>query len=305
MSDFTLLKELCSIPGVSGDEKAILDYIHNYVKNEQHNWKVQPQIIRNAHTQGAILLVFGKPTTVTMAHVDVVGFTAGYAADLIPVGSPNPANGDFLVGKDNLGDIKCEIVKNNHKCSYLMDRGIERGTPLSYLPNYEESDAYIQSNYIDNRLGVWVALKLAETLENGAIAFSCYEEVGGGNAQVLGRYLYEHYEITQALIADITWVTSGVHFHNGVAISARDSGIPRREYVNKIIQIAQKNKIQYQIEVEQAGGSDGNALQYSPYPFDWCFIGAPEDGVHSPREKVSKKDALEMLKLYEVLMQAL
>ena len=57
------------------------------------------------------------------------------------------------------------------------------------------------------------------------------------------------------------------------AISLRDSGIPRRSYVNKIVEIARKTNIPYQLEVEDAGGSDGNGLQKSDYPWDWCFVG--------------------------------
>ena len=53
------------------------------------------------------------------------------------------------------------------------------------------------------------------------------------------------------------------------------------------------------------GGSDGNALQKSDYPWDWCFVGAPEDNVHSPDEKVHKKDIQSMLDLYKKLMKKL
>jgi putative aminopeptidase FrvX len=91
----------------------------------------------------------------------------------------------------------------------------------------------------------------------------------------------------------------------GVVISIRDSGIPRRSYVNKIIELASKSGIPFQLEVEGSGGSDGQSLQRSPYPIDWCFIGAPEDFVHSPDELVSKKDIESMIALYRFLMDEL
>ena len=53
------------------------------------------------------------------------------------------------------------------------------------------------------------------------------------------------------------------------------------------------------------GVSDGNSLQRSPYPFDWCFIGAPEDYVHTPDEKVHKNDIVAMVELYKYLMKNL
>jgi len=85
----------------------------------------------------------------------------------------------------------------------------------------------------------------------------------------------------------------------------RDKSIPRRSYVNKIIAFAEESGIAYQIEVEGHGASDGKELQASPYPFDWCFVGAPELNPHTPHEEVNKKDIESMLALYRYLMKAL
>ena len=97
----------------------------------------------------------------------------------------------------------------------------------------------------------------------------------------------------------------GVQHNKGVAISMRDSGIPRKNYLDRIIELAKESEIPFQLEVESAGGSDGNALQNAPYPFDWCFIGAPEDNVHSPKEKVHKNDIQSMVEMYRYLMRCL
>ena len=69
--------------------------------------------------------------------------------------------------------------------------------------------------------------------------------------------------------------------------------------------MAKESGIPFQLEVEATGGSDGNALQKSPYPFDWCFIGAPEDHVHSPDEKVHKADIRSMTEMYKHLLKNL
>ena len=119
--------------------------------------------------------------------------------------------------------------------------------------------------------GVWNALKVAETLENGIICFSAWEEHGGGSMGYLARFIYEKYGVRQALISDITWVTKGVKHGQGVAISMRDSGIPRKSYVNRIIELANQSGIPFQLEVENAGGSDGNALQRSPLSIRLVF----------------------------------
>ena len=158
---------------------------------------------------------------------------------------------------------------------------------------------------MDNRLGVWNALQVAKSLKDGIIVFSTWEEHGGGSVGYLGRFIQEKFNVYQALISDITWVTDGIKHGKGCVISLRDSGIPRKSYTNKIISIVKKYKVPYQLEVESSGGSDGNALQKSDYVWDWCFIGAAEKNVHSPNEIVHKKDIKSMTEIYKLLMKEL
>jgi putative aminopeptidase FrvX len=304
-----LLQKLCSIAAPSGNEAPMKKFILDYLNENMSNFKVKPIVISDG-IQDCLILKFGKPKTAVFAHLDSIGFTVRYDKELVKIGGPKSYDGIKLVGKDSIGEIETEIYNyeddhgNNH-IEYLLDREIDRATELTFKPNWREDDQFIQCCYMDNRLGVWNALEIAKTLENGIICFSTYEEIGGGSVGFLGKYIYEKWGVNQALISDITWVTKGVKHGEGVVISRRDSGLPRRSYVDRIIEIADKSNIPYQIEVESTGGSDGNQLQKSPYPFDWCFIGAPEDFVHSPDEKVHKNDVKHMVELYQLLMQKL
>lgn len=305
-----LLNKLCTIQAPSGSENVMSKFLLSYIKKEKKNWKVQPEIIFGEDFQDCIILVFGEPRTAIFAHMDSVGYTVGYKNNLIKIGGPSAKKGAVLVGEDEKGKIECplKVKEDEHEfLTYYADfnREIERGTTLTYQPNFREDKNYIQCCYMDNRLGIWSALEVAKTLENGAIVFSAWEEHGGGSVGYLGKFLYEGFGVKQALISDITWITEGVKHGKGVAISMRDSGIPRRTYINRIIDLAKKSKIPFQLEVESAGGSDGNALQRSSYPFDWCFIGAAEDFVHSPDEKVHKKDIKAMVEMYVYLMKKL
>lgn len=304
-----LLKKLCQIHAPSGNEEALSLFILDYINQHKRNWKVQPEIFHGEGFQDCIVMVFGKPRTAVFAHIDSIGFTVKYNNEIVKIGGPVTKNGNELVGEDSQGKIDTkltiEIDEQNNKSLYVIDRPIDRGTTLTFKPNFRENADFIQSCYIDNRLGVWNALQLAKSLEDGIICFSCWEEHGGGSVGYLAKFIYEKYGVSQALISDITWVTKGVKHGDGAAISMRDSGLPRRSYINKIIKLAKKSEVSFQLEVENAGGSDGNALQRSPYPIDWCFIGAPEDNVHSPNEKVHKKDIASMLDLYKYLMKSL
>ena len=301
-----LLKQLCKIHAPSGEEYTITKFILQYIKENQKKWKEKPILHYGNGFQDNIIMVFGKkPKTAIFAHLDSIGFTVKYNNEIVKIGSPNSNEGIILVGKDSKGKIEGKIIKKGKKIFIDFNRKIDRGTSLTYKVNFRENKSFIQSCYIDNRLGVWNALETAKTLKNGIIVFSTWEEHGGGSTGYLGKFIYDNYKVKQALISDITWVTEGIKHGKGCVISLRDSGIPRKLFVNKIIDIANNSNIKYQLEVEDAGGSDGNELQKSNYPWDWCFVGAPENNVHSPNEKVHKKDINSMVDLYKVLMQKL
>ena len=298
------------VRSAASDEGRMKEFVLDYVWANQDKWKVKPEIIEGRGFQDCIILVFGKPTTAIYAHMDSIGFSTGYDKELIKVGGPRIIEGIELVGSDSQGEIETELMVIENEdggsdISYVFDREIDRGTLLTFKPNFRETDEYVQSPYMDNRLGVWNALKVCETLENGAIVFSTYEEHGGNSVGFCAKYLMEKHNVYQALISDITWVTNGVPHGGGVAISMRDSGLPRKSYLDRIIALAKESGVKFQLEVESAGGSDGGMLQKSDYPIDWCFIGAAEDNVHTPDEKVYKSDIQSMLDLYKYLMKHL
>ena len=301
-----LLKQLCEVHAPSGNEKRMKEFLLKYINKEKKNWRVQPDTFYGDEFQDCIVLKFGTPKTAIFAHIDSIGFTVRYFNQLLAIGGPDAEMGTKLVGCDRLGEIECELEydKENH-AFYKFGRQIERGTDLTYKINFRDHKSYVQTAYLDNRLGVYNALKVAETLKNGVIVFSCWEEHGGGSVSYLAKFIFEKWSIRQALVSDITWVSDGIEAGKGVVISMRDRNIPRRSFVNRIIEIAEKRKLEYQLEVEGAGSSDGRELQQSPYPIDWCFVGAPQQNPHTPDEKVYKSDIKSMVTLYEYLMEDL
>ena len=334
--NFELLKKMCNVFAPVGNEAPMKEFVLNYVKENQKHWKVQPQIIEGEDFQDCLILVFGKPRTAAFAHFDSIGFMARYDNHLVRIGSPKYEDGYVLVGKDSQGEIegtlkvkyeneddkdKKKKKKNKKKknrgarqhrkplgavkLQLEFDRTVDVGTEFVFKQDFIETEEYVQSCYMDDRLGCWNLLKTAETLENGIIAFSCYEEIGGGTMPFLLKWIWENHRIKQCLISDITWITEGVKHGEGVAVSMRDRNIPRRGFLNKVIDLVKESGVKYQLEVENDGGSDAKEIQSSVYPMDWCFIGAAEAGVHSPKEKVHKDDIKAMTDVYAYLMEKL
>lgn len=309
-TEFELIKRMCEIHSPSGNESEMKDFLLAYILKNKKTWKVQPKIFYGREFQDCIILIFGKPRTAIFAHIDTIGFTVRYKDQLVKIGGPVTKNGFRLVGNDSSGVAKAELIVKKDKegyksLHYKAKRQLESGTELVFEPNWREDKNFIQCCFMDNRLGIYNALKTAETLKDGAIVFSCWEEHGGGSVTYLQKFLAEKYNVFQALISDISWISDGVFPGKGAVISMRDSLIPRRSYVNKIISLAKKHTIPFQLEVEGSGGSDAKELQMSEHPWDWCFVGAAEQNVHTPDEKVHKKDIESMLMLYRMLMKEL
>jgi putative aminopeptidase FrvX len=300
-----LLEDLVAIHAPSGEEFRMKEFLADYVRKHSPQWTQKPMVYSEG-LQDALVLVFGEPRTAIFAHTDSIGFTVRYQNQLVPIGGPDVKSGYRLTGSDSLGPIECELeVDEENQLYYQFPRAIMRGTSLVFKPNFRLKNGYIQSPRLDNRLGVYAALKVAETLEDGIIVFSTYEEHGGGSVPGLLDFIMKKHPIEQVLIADITWCTEGIVHGEGVAISLRDRNIPRKLFLDKVLRLAEESGIKYQLEVEGSGSSDGREVQQSPYALDWVFIGAPEDHVHSPDEKVSVKDVQSMIDMHKYLMKTL
>ena len=299
------LSELLKINGVSGDEYLFSKFLLIHIKERMSDWNVLPEVYSGDDFHDCILLKFGNPRTAVFAHIDTIGFMVRYDNQLISIGGPEIIGGAELVGFDSLGEIECKLVGDENGYFHDFPRGIEPGTRLSFKQNIRINKDFITAAYLDNRLGIYSALQLCENISDGWVVFSTYEEHGGGSVPFLLKFIQENAPIKQALISDITWTTEGVRHHEGVVISTRDKFIPRKKALDRIIGLAKESGISYQIEVEEYGGSDGREVQFSPYAIDWCFIGAPEDNVHTPNEKVSLKDLEAMIDMYKFLVAKL
>jgi putative aminopeptidase FrvX len=308
-----LLKDLLQIQSPSGNETPMRDFLINYFKQNQSLFKVKPVLHYGDEFQDGLAVSFGKPKVAIFAHMDTVAYMAKYNNALIEIGSPAGENGDILIGQEFGTELETEVILQKEedengeiKWFYnVTDKVLHRGTELVYKPDYKEDESYISSPYLDNRIGIYNALKVAETLENGMLVFTCWEEHQGGAAAQMSRFVHDEFGVRKVLISDVTWVSEGIKQGNGTVISLRDEAIPRRNYVLEIINIARRNNLLYQVEVEDIGGSDGHEIQKVPYSIDWCFIGVPCENMHSSKERILKADLENTIKLYATLIKEL
>lgn len=290
--DFLLLEKLTSIHATSGNEELLRNFLVVYFKNNFSD-KVEIKKIN-----GGLVVVRGNPKYVLFSHMDSTGYMVGYNNEILGIGSPVFDQNMTLV--DKKGKL-FDVEKNNDLTFLKSKKTIKRGKRLVFKNNIRTEKGKIYSAYLDNRLGVFVALKSIENKKNFALCFSCYEETGGGNAAVLAKYVYKKHKIKKAIICDITWHTEGIKFNKGIVISLKDVAIPRQKFVDKIIKRCVGNNIKFQLEVEKSGGSDGTEIQKSILPMDWVFIGIPQKNPHSNKEEVYIKDVYDLIKFYKTI----
>jgi putative aminopeptidase FrvX len=306
-----LLKKLTNIHAPSGEEDRILSFLVKYINTHKKKWKRQPKVLYGGKYRNNIILVFGRPRVALFSHIDSVGFMVTYDNKLTKIGGPKFKSGVKLTGYDHKGLVKAKAYtksnkkRKNKKITYTSSHPIDVGTNLTYTPNWRETVSTVQNGSLDDRLGSFIALKLAETLENGVLVFTESEETGGGDIEFISNMLYKKYNIRRALISDIIPASKHVKLGKGAVVSYRDQNIPRRVFVKEVENIIKETGYKYQIEVADKGGTDAGGLISSPTPFDWCQVATPILNYHSPNEKANKLDIMETIKIYRALMRKL
>jgi len=279
-----LLWELLKQDSPSGDEGPLADWLEAWLAREAPDVRVK-------RLGDSVLAMRGEhPPIAVFAHLDTTGWTLGHDKHLLRIGGPDGKLGDPIRPGDQAAGRN---TLTRRKDGSWKVRGKTQAAPGSrwvYAVTPIQEGEEITAPYLDNRAGVWAALQVLTDCPRVAVAFTSYEETRGVGAMLCARRLSEAHGITQALVADLTWHTKHVRCGRGAVISLRDSCLPRRRYLDRILALAEASGLPFQREIESDGASDGAALDRSGVPFDWVFVGAPEKGAHTARERVHIAD---------------
>jgi putative aminopeptidase FrvX len=178
------------------------------------------------------------------AHIDTTGWTLGYNGVLLPIGGPEGQLGDPLRCTAPAADGtvlrgRLEVTGEEDTATLHLGRDEAVGpqeTPVAadappgtrwvYDREPVLRENRLTAAYLDNRAGVWCALRALARSPHIAVAFTTGEEQHGHGARVCARWLYDSFRLTQALIADTTWATEHVRCGEGPVVSLRDVHCP-------------------------------------------------------------------------------
>jgi putative aminopeptidase FrvX len=293
-----LLLQLQQIPGPAGDEGRIADFV------EAHAQGIDGATVRRVND--LVWVTRGTPRVAVVAHTDTIGFTLGYDRHLIPLGGPRVEGGELLREAGGTAEATIKVKRKDDKPLWrLSGKTGEPGSRWVFAAPLKLKGDRVTGPYLDNRAGVWNALRVLERCPDVAVFFTPSEEHTGRGALLAARLMHEELQIGRALISDITWHTDWIKIGKGPAVSLRDRFPPRQSYLDAVLEAAAASGLPFQREVEREGGSDGASIERSSFPIDWVFIGAPQKRPHTPREECRVSDLRGMVALYEYLVPAL
>jgi len=293
-----LLLQLQQIPGPSGDEGRIADFLEGYCD------ALDGVTVRRVGD--LVLAQRGAPRVAVFAHTDTVGFTLAYDRRLVRIGGPHVEGDERLREVSGGLAARLKLKQKDGATEWrLSGKKGEAGSRWVYAAPLKIKKDTISGPYLDNRAGVWNALRTLERCPDVAVFFTPGEEHTGRGASLGARIACEELGIRRALISDITWHTDSIRCGKGPAVSLRDRYMPRQRFLDEVLAAAARSGVPFQREVESDGGSDGHSLERSSFPIDWVFVGAPQKRSHTPNEECHVPDLHQMADLYAHLVPAL
>lgn len=331
-----IIKELCLLPGISGRENAVRDYIIEQIK-DCAEYSVDP-------LGNLIVYKKGKKTAnnkvMLDAHMDEVGFivTAITSEGFLRFTKVGGIDSRVILGrKVKVGDKAVNGVIGI-KPIHLVEKSAEADIPkaddlyidigaksreeaMEYVrlgdsiwfesDFIEFGDGFIKSKALDDRAGCAILVEMIKSeLEYDMwFSFSVQEEIGTRGAQTAAFTVAPDYAIAveTTTAADISGVKDEKRVcicGKGGTVSFMDrSTLYSRELFDKAFEIAEKEAIACQPKTMVAGGNDSGAIHKSRGGVKVLTVSIPCRYLHSPSCVIKYEDAVESLRLVRALAE--
>lgn len=312
-----ILKNLNQFCSVSGNEKALLEYVYAQLQPDCDEIYMD--------TLGNLIVTIGQgkgETVLFSAHADTIGFIVHCADEegYIHVAAIGGVCLDILQGRHvvfsngiegvivkkkmdrekelDISDFVIDIgVSSKSKAETLVSPGTFCGfySDCFMLPNKKR----IISAFLDNRINVILQIEVIKAITKIELknkicfVFSTQEEVGMRGVGAAVYSICPKYAVS----LDVTSCSApdekniSMKLDKGACIKIMDKSIYCHEKMVAFLrQIAEKKKISYQYDIFTGGGTDAGVIQKSRSGVYTGGISIPVRYVHSPCEMVSLND---------------
>lgn len=314
-----LLKKLTSAFGVSGLEGNVRDILIKELEG-LGDLSVSPMGNLTLHIKGK------GEKAMFAAHMDEIGVMVTYIEDggfvrFTPVGGVNAlySAGQRVVFENGCTGLVCvgeKIKTKDLKISDLFidigahdkksaEKKVKIGDCAVFCGEFSVNGNYITSKALDDRIGCYILAEAAKQVKNNSrdlyFVFTVQEELNLRGAKTAAYDIEPDF----AVALDVTvcgdnpdGYKMSVKTGSGIAIKIRDNYIISHPYVKNLLKTAaEENKLKYQYEVLEFGGTDAGALQSSGNGVPAGTLSIPARYVHSVNETVNKKDVDDAVKI--------
>jgi putative aminopeptidase FrvX len=332
--NLSLLKQLSEVAGIPGWEDRVRDLVQKELKGLVDDIRVDALGNVIAHKKGkgkkVMLAAHMDEIGFYVKHVDDKGFlriqnvggfdTRNLFARQVTV---HTNKGDIL-GLMNPGGKPIHISSPEERnkipalSEFFLDTGLSAddvkkqvivGDPVTLKQEAHSMGKLFTGKSMDDRVAVFVVLECLKQLKNKKLPYDLYavfttqEEVG-----LRGAITSSHgVEPDVGIALDVTLAVdtpgsspdqSITELGKGVAIKVMDSdSISDRGLVQTFVNLAEDNKIPYQMEVLPLGGTDASGIQLSRAGVPSITLSIPCRYVHTVTETVHTDDVTATIKL--------
>ena len=323
----SLIQKLVETPGPSGFEYAIRDVIREEIADAADEIRVD--------AMGSLIAKKGTQTedgmrVMVSAHIDEIGLMVTHIDDngfvrFTNIGGINPLTcygGRVLFMDGTQGVVGMDGIEQGKlpKLSDLFidvgatskdDCPVKVGDVCGFERPFLDLGKRMVAKSMDDRISAAVAVEALKRLEKTPhevhFVFSTQEEVGlrGATTAAYGVDPDVGFAVDVTRSGDTPRVSTkmATALGNGPAIKVRDSSfIADPRLVEWMIKAAEEAEIPYQLEVLEAGGTDGRAIQLTRGGVPAGCVSIACRYIHSPSEMVDSDDVENAVKLLVKLL---
>ena len=333
-----LLKQLTEAVGVSSKETEVRDIIKEELAD--HVDQLRTDALGNliAFQSGAE----DKPKVMLAAHMDEIGLmitdiTNDGLLSFKPVGSIDKrmlVSKKVVVGEDKvtgvIGAKAIHLQKPQERKKVLdykklyIDIGAENkkqakkavsiGDMVGFTTDYQQLGATTaKAKAVDDRVGCATLIQILKNNYDFPLygVFTVQEEVGARGATAVSYDIDPDLAIvlegtTASDVPDSKEQSYSTSLGQGPALTMRDgSMIANKDLVQQIIEIAEKEEIDYQFRKSTRAGTDGGAIHLTKEGIPTATISVPCRYIHSPASLINLNDYQNTIKLVDQFCQEL
>jgi putative aminopeptidase FrvX len=322
-----MLKDLCEMPGVSGDEGRVRQYIRKRIERKVDEIIEDPYgnlLVRKGSTKRLRILLAAHMDEVGLmiTGIEKSGLLRFYAIGIMPhvllakrvlIGE-NSVPG--VIGHKPVHLTKTEEMKKPPDAKALfVDIGaaskdaasklVTVGDYATFDTEYRENGDLISGKAFDNRIGCHILMRLIEHDLPLYYAFTVQEEVGLRGAGIVAYRTKPDIAFAIDTTSSGEWpedkdVPQYPVIGKGPAITVADRRvICDPKIVQTLRKTAEAERIPYQIKRPMVGGTDAGTMHLVREGVRCGVVAVPARYIHSPLAIASKRDITAAVKLID------